>query len=216
MKQLVIILLILVISGCDKDYQKEEFLGTWEIVSTTDSQTGAVDTLPDEYRFLVHLEPDSLYKENGVYGWEIIGDSIFVNEWPFYIIEVTDNAVLVETEYFFGGGNYLIEFKRRNKKYEKFDLLGTWEAVSETDLETGEVYEFQDDDKMIVEIKFDSLAPYGDQVYAWEIEKDSILVYANGWPWSFNIKELTESELIIEGQEWFGDSIISTKFKKQK
>ncbi len=217
MKKLIIILFAIAISSCNQKFKKADFLGTWEIVSTTDSETGVVDKLEEEYRFLVDVKLDSLYKDDEVYAWEIIGDSIFVDEWPFYIKEVTGNKVIVEEEYFFGGGKYLIEFIRRNRKYEKFDLMGTWEIVSETDLETGEVYKPEDDDdKFVVDIRFDSLSPYEDEVYAWEIKKDSILVYVDGWPWSFYIKELSENRLLVEDEEWFSGSIILAEFEKRK
>jgi hypothetical protein len=218
MKYLIIILTILFLISCEKQFEKEDFLGTWEIVTTTDSQTGVVNTIDDKYRFLVHLKPDSLYKENGVYDWEIIGDSIFVNEWPFYIKEVTDDKVIVETESFYENGRYLIELAKRNRKYEKFDLLGTWEMISETDLETGEVYWHQDDDdeKFLVDIRFDSLSPSEDDVYAWEIKKDSIMVYVNDWPWSFYIRELSGKKLFIENQKWFSDGKMVAEFEKRK
>lgn len=43
------------------------------------------------------------------------GDSVFVNEWPFYIKELSDNKIIIEAEYFYEDGKYLVEFKRINK-----------------------------------------------------------------------------------------------------
>lgn len=98
----------------------------------------------------------------------------------------------------------MIEFKRRNRKHKKFGLPGTCEMISETDLETGEVSRYKDDDdeKFVMD---DSLSPNEDDIYAWEIKKDSIMVYVDGWPWSFYIKELAGRELFIKTQKWFGD-----------
>lgn len=31
------------------------------------------------------------------------------------------------------------------------------------------------------------------------------MVYVDGWPWSFYIKELAGRELFIKTQKWFGD-----------
>ena len=83
-----------------------------------------------------------------------------------------------------------------NHHYKKDDLIGIWDVVSATDVETGEV-ELQK--KESVEIKTDSLYLISDlevqRVFAWRIEGDSIIIGDVG---SVYINELTANNLIVE------------------
>ncbi|WP_370479035.1 hypothetical protein [Tamlana flava] len=94
-------------------------------------------------------------------------------------------------------------------------LLGTWDAISATDIETGEVSFPESDELAFVEFKSDSLylspdLSLGDKVFAWRIEGDSIVLFDEG---NVYIKELTKNKLVVE-YDFFGKTQLN--FKKRK
>lgn len=109
---------------------------------------------------------------------------------------------------------FAIIISEGNQKYKKSDLIGAWEAVSITELETGEIELLEDEfDKFVVEVRLDSIYLYEDDVYAWKIEGDSIIV---DWA-SFYIKELTSNNLtLVQYVYFFGEEKEEIKFKKIK
>lgn len=82
---------------------------------------------------------------------------------------------------------------------KKGELLGIWDVVSSTAIETGEVELLENVTKEFVEFKSDSLYLISDfevdKVFAWQIKGDSIFLDEFG---SVYIKELTKNELIVE------------------
>ncbi|WP_242156864.1 lipocalin family protein [Aestuariivivens sediminis] len=92
------------------------------------------------------------------------------------------------------------------QNHKKNYLLGTWEFVSGTDMETGEVKFLENDEKFIIVFKSDSVYEYDDpssfyddsspdEVYAWTIKNDS-LFYGN-WEGVY-VKELTKVKLVLD------------------
>jgi len=96
------------------------------------------------------------------------------------------------------------------KNYKKSDLLGTWETVSLTDIETGDIELPESDDDMLIEIKIDSIYLHRNDAYSWQIKGDSILI--NEIP-SVYIKKLTKNELIVE-YDFFGKNLLALKKRK--
>lgn len=88
-----------------------------------------------------------------------------------------------------------------NNYYKKSDLLGTWDAVAVTDIETGQKTFLEDDEIFNVVATLDSL--YFSEfmgVCAWQIEGDTIL---NVWETKgdtipYVIKEISPNKIIIE------------------
>lgn len=88
-----------------------------------------------------------------------------------------------------------------NNYYKKSDLLGTWDAVAVTDVETGQKTFLEDDEILNVVATLDSL--YFSEfmgVCAWQIEGDTIL---NVWETKgdtipYVIKEISPNKIIIE------------------
>jgi len=78
---------------------------------------------------------------------------------------------------------------------KNFDIIGTWDVVSTTNIETGEVLLPESNHKDFVEFKSDSLYLSSGEVFAWSIEGDSIFLEKSGAAY---IKTLTKKELIVE------------------
>ena len=125
MKQIIIVICAVIISGCATKYKKRDLIGKWEEVSITNMETGEVEIREGEPdRILVLLTMDSLYTisehynfypddhihEKGI-SWEVIGDSIFVDWMSFFIKELrSDHIILVE----------YASFPRNSKQETKF------------------------------------------------------------------------------------------------
>lgn len=100
-----------------------------------------------------------------------------------------------------------------NQDYKKDDLIGIWEAVSVTDLQTGEVgLPEVDFDRLIVNVKLDSIYESEGDAYSWQIRGDSILV---SW-FSFYIKDVSPKYLTVVHYPFWGegDERQEIKFKK--
>jgi len=113
MKQLIFILFSFIILSCNQNHKKDDLLGTWDFVSSTDIETGEI-TLPesDDAEF-VEFKSDSLYLSSDiVFAWQIKGDSIFLDEFgSVYIKELTGDKLIVEYDFFFGEAR--VTFRRR-------------------------------------------------------------------------------------------------------
>ena len=97
-----------------------------------------------------------------------------------------------------------------NQNHEKGDLLGTWDFISATDIETGEVELPEGDDKGFVEFRLDSLYLSWDDVYTWQIKGDSILIDGLA---SVYIKEMTSNRLTVE-YDFFGAQRLTLSKRK--
>jgi hypothetical protein len=97
-----------------------------------------------------------------------------------------------------------------NENYKKGDLLGTWDFVSTTNIETGKVELPENEDSVFVEIKSDSLYLDSYDTIAWRIVGDSVFLVAAD---SVYIKKLTNDTLIVE-YDFFGKTLLT--FKKRK
>ncbi len=96
-----------------------------------------------------------------------------------------------------------------NKTLKKKEtLIGTWEVVYATEIETGENNWPEDDQKHVVVFKPDSVYVDSHIEYAWSIEGDSIVLDKYN---AVYIKKLTKNELIVI-YEFFGE--IELKLKK--
>lgn len=96
----------------------------------------------------------------------------------------------------------------------KGHLIGTWDVLSSTYMESGKI-EFPENDNLVfVEFKTDSLYLISnfevEQVFAWRIEGDSIFLKDFG---SIYIKELTKNELIVE-YDFLGKIQLTLKKRK--
>jgi len=113
MKQIIFILSAFIILGCNQNYKKDDLLGTWDIVSSTDIETGEVSLPESDDAEFVEFKSDSLYLGSDiVYAWRIKGDSIFLDEdGSVYIKELTTNNLTVE--YDFLGKIQLVLNKRK-------------------------------------------------------------------------------------------------------
>lgn len=108
-----------------------------------------------------------------------------------------------------------------NPNHKEKTLLGTWDFVSSTNLETGEV-DFPEDDEDFVEFRIDSIFVSPTSMYAWKIKGDSIILegipkfFDSGfYSIPFYIKELTSNKLTVDFDEGAG-SIGRFILKKRK
>ena len=82
MKQIIFILLAFIILSCNQNHKKDDLLGIWDVVSSTDIETGEVELSEKEF---VEFKSDSLYLISDletveVFAWQIKGDSIFLDK----------------------------------------------------------------------------------------------------------------------------------------
>ena len=114
MKQIIFILLTFIILSCKQNHKKDDLLGIWDVVSSTDIETGEVELSVKEY---VEFKSDSVYLisdfgSDKVFAWRIEGDSIFLDEDSSgYIKELTANNLTVEYDFF--GKTQLVLNKRK-------------------------------------------------------------------------------------------------------
>ncbi|HEY5687266.1 MAG TPA: lipocalin family protein [Yeosuana sp.] len=117
MKKPLFILLAFMILGCNQNLKKNGLLiGTWDLVSETDIETGEVRFPESDDLEFVEFKSDSMYtsiSSNPYKGsaWQIEGDSIFFNDADaVYIKEMTDNELTVEYD---NEGIRQLNFKKR-------------------------------------------------------------------------------------------------------
>ena len=113
MKQIIFILLAFIILSCNQNHKKDDLLGIWDVVSSTDIETGEVELSEKEF---VEFKSDSLYLISDletveVFAWQIKGDSIFLDEsGSAYIKELTNDNLTVEYDFF---GKIQLTLKKR-------------------------------------------------------------------------------------------------------
>jgi len=102
MKQLIFILFAFIIAGCNQNYKKGDLLGTWDVVSSTDIETGEISLPESDDEAFVEFKSDSLYLGlDIVFAWRIKGDSIFLDELgSVFIKELTSTRLTVEYDFF--------------------------------------------------------------------------------------------------------------------
>ena len=117
MKKLIFILFAFIILGCNQNFKKKgDLLGTWDVVSSTDIESGEVELPESDNLVFVEFKSDSLYlisdfEVNQVFAWQIEGDSIFLDEdLSVYIKELTTNNLTVEYDFF---GKIQLTLKKR-------------------------------------------------------------------------------------------------------
>lgn len=117
MKRILFFLLAFMIVSCNQNPNKEYLLGVWDIVSSTDIETGQVDFSENDNKEFVEFKSDSIYLisdvgSDTVFAWRSVGDSIFLDEYfSIYIKELTKNKLTVE--YDFLGKNQITLKKRK-------------------------------------------------------------------------------------------------------
>ncbi|MCH4552899.1 MULTISPECIES: hypothetical protein [Aestuariibaculum] len=103
MKQLIFILTVFLVVGCEQGHKKKDFLGTWDIVSQIEIKTGKLIDPDSKILHVAKFTKDSLYIDSDiVHSWKVEGDSIFMdNSTPgVYIRELTSDKLVVEFEFF--------------------------------------------------------------------------------------------------------------------
>ncbi|WP_027138025.1 hypothetical protein [Gaetbulibacter saemankumensis] len=119
MKQILSFLLVFTIIGCNSNYKKGDLLGTWELVSLIDIETGDVEWEKIDKSEFVLFRSDSLYlisdtNSDKVFAWQIMGDSIVLDEMgSVYIKELTVDKLIVEYDFF---GMTRLELKKENSE----------------------------------------------------------------------------------------------------
>jgi len=120
MKQIIFVLSAFILLGCNQNHKKDDLMGTWDWVSSTDLETGEVDFFDgDKYAEFVEIKSDSIYvwldldRHNDT-PWRIEGDSIFLDDFniSLYIKELSQNALIVEYDYY---GKTLFNLKKRKQ-----------------------------------------------------------------------------------------------------
>ncbi|WP_242086477.1 lipocalin family protein [Aestuariivivens sediminis] len=119
MKQIIIVLSAFILLSCNQNHKKEDLLGTWDIVSSIDIETGEVEEFPEsDEELLAEFKSDSLYliensNPTNVFSWRINRDTLFLNEADtVYIKELTADKLVVEYDFI---GMIRLELKKRKQ-----------------------------------------------------------------------------------------------------
>jgi hypothetical protein len=113
MKQIIFILLALIILSCSQNHKKDDLMGIWDVVSSTDIETGEVELSEKEF---VEFKLDSIYlisdfEVDKVFAWRIEGDSIFLDkDGSVFIKKLTKNELIVEYDFL---GKIMLTLKKR-------------------------------------------------------------------------------------------------------
>ena len=116
MKNIIFILLVFTIIGCKQSHHRDNLIGTWDWVSSTDIETGEVELYDGDDSEFVEFKSDSLYLiPDKVFAWRIEGDSIFLDDdyLSVYIKELSNNALIVE--FVLWGGKEQMTLKKRKQ-----------------------------------------------------------------------------------------------------
>lgn len=113
MKQLTLILFTIMLFGCSHKHKKVDLMGTWDLVSVTDIETGEVEFPELGKTDFVQVSLDSVYLSWGdTYSWKIEGDSIFIDGLvSVYIKDLTLDELVVEYDFF---GEQQVKFNKKN------------------------------------------------------------------------------------------------------
>jgi len=112
MKQIIFILFAFIILSCNQNHKKDHLLGTWDVVSSTDIETGEISLPESDDAEFVEFKSDSLYLGSDiVFAWRIKGDSIFLDELgSVYVKELTPVKLIVEYDFL---GKVQLTLKKR-------------------------------------------------------------------------------------------------------
>lgn len=105
MKQLIFYPLAFILLSCAQNFKKDDLLGIWDVVSSTDIETRKVELSENGNKEYVEFKSDSLYlfsdlDSDTVFAWHIEGDSIFLDESSsVYIKKFTKNELIVEYDF---------------------------------------------------------------------------------------------------------------------
>jgi hypothetical protein len=117
MKNLIFILLAFILIACNKNLKKKDtIIGTWEVVSIIDIETGEVELQESDNLAFVEVKSDTIYlSSDKAFAWRIEGDSIFLDEFgSVYIKELSKNRIIVEYN-FLGKTRLILKKKVVNK-----------------------------------------------------------------------------------------------------
>ena len=123
MKKPLIILLAFIFLGCNQHYKKKDLLGTWDIVSSIDIESGEVEFLKGDDEMAAVFKSDSLYlfdnyDSDKYFAWRIKGDSLILEDgiryFNIYIKELTKDKLVVEYDFL---GIVRLELKKSSKHY---------------------------------------------------------------------------------------------------
>lgn len=87
-----------ILLSCQQPFEKDDLLGTWDIVSATDLETGEEELPPPDEAYFVEIRTDSIYTQDGWAGaWELEGDSIRIDGiGSVFIKKLTSTDLTVE------------------------------------------------------------------------------------------------------------------------
>lgn len=102
--------------GCNQKYNKSEFKGTWDLVSSMNVESGEVELSKIEDKVFVEIQSDSLYLgysgSEDACAWHIEGDSLILEEFvSVYIKNLTSDTLKVEYDLL---GKVQLTFKKRS------------------------------------------------------------------------------------------------------
>jgi len=118
MKQIFFVLSALILFSCNLNHKKDDLMGTWDVVSSINIETGEVEFTENDDELLAVFKSDLLYlieksDTTDVFSWRIKGDSIILDkEGPVYIKELTANKLVVEYDVL---GIIRLELKKRKQ-----------------------------------------------------------------------------------------------------
>ncbi len=101
-KNIFLFLLATTLLGCRPHYEKSDFLGTWDLLTSKNVETDEVERALDTEVIFVNIREDSLLMDGiDAYSWHIKGDSVVIDGLiTVYIAELTRNKLKVRFEGF--------------------------------------------------------------------------------------------------------------------
>lgn len=104
MKQIVFMLFVFILIGCNQNQKRNKLIGTWDVVNVVDIDTMVEESLDSNNAEFVEVSRDSLYLgSDTVYSWRIKGDSIILNEgsssFSVFIKELSADKLIVEYDF---------------------------------------------------------------------------------------------------------------------
>ena len=98
MKPCYYFLLPFLLFSCQQPLEKDDLLGTWDMITLTDLETGEEERPQADEEAFVVIRTDSIYSSDGLgYAWELDGDSIRIEDiGAVYIKKLTSEGLTVE------------------------------------------------------------------------------------------------------------------------
>ncbi len=106
MKPCYYFLLPFLLFSCQQPLEKDDLLGTWDIIAAIDLETGEEEWPPADEEAFVEIRTDSIYTSDGLgYAWELDGDSIRIEDiGSVFVRKLTSTDLTVEY-------NILVEYR---------------------------------------------------------------------------------------------------------